>query len=327
MRGNPHVPGDEVQPGFLSVLSPPDPTIHVPEANPNSSGRRTALANWIASPANPLTARVIVNRVWQHHFGRGIVRSPNNFGFQGSAPTHPELLDWLAADFVSHGWQIKRLHKLIMMSDAYRMSCDANPQALAKDPDNDLFWRFDMRRLDAEEIRDSILTVNGTLNNEMFGPSVFPVIPKEVLAGQSLPGRGWDVSIPAERTRRSIYVHVKRSLPMIASFDAADTDFTCPVRFATTQPTQALGLLNSDFINTQAKLYAEYLTAQAGPDERAQVRLGLWRVLQREPSQSEIDRGLQLVHRLRDKHHLSAPDALRFYCVVLLNLNEFVYLD
>jgi mono/diheme cytochrome c family protein len=330
MRGSPHAPGDPVEPGFPSVLAPPNPEIHEPVTNPNSSGRRLALANWIASPDNKLTARVMVNRIWQHHFGRGIVRSPSNFGFLGTPPTHPELLDWLASEFVRGGWKLKPLHRLIMLSSAYRMSSQAEPHALAKDPENDLCWRFDMRRLDAEEIRDSILAVNGSLDlNTMYGPSIYPTIPKEVLAGQSRPGYGWDTSPPEAQARRSIYVHIKRSLalPILASFDAADTDFTCPVRFATTQPTQALGLLNSAFINQQAGVFAEFLRHNAGADVTAQVRLGLQRTLQREPTALEIARGVRFYARMQQRYGVGPQEALRLTCVIFLNLNEFVYLD
>lgn len=329
LRGSPQAPADEVQPGFPSVLGVPDPAIAEPAAGAQSSGRRLVLANWIASPQNPLTARVMANRLWQHHFGRGIVRSPNNFGFQGTPPTHPELLDWLAGEFVRGGWKMKALHKLIMLSSAYRMSSQGSAAALAKDPENDLMWRFDMRRLDAEEIRDSILAINGTLNLQGGGPSVYPTIPKEVLAGQSVPGRGWGKSTPEEMARRSVYIHVKRSLavPLLASFDAADTDFTCPVRFATTQPTQALSMVNSAFTNEQAQILADHLKRQAGPDLSAQVRLGLWRVLQRAPSDKEVARGVNLIRALQKENNFSRDEALRSYCVVLLNLNEFIYLD
>src|SRR5262249_9048782 len=150
-----------------------------------TSGRRRVLADWIASPENPLTARVMANRVWQYHFGRGIVRSASNFGLHGDRPTHPELLDWLAAEFVPRGWRLKALHRLILTSNAYRMSSHGDAAKLAADPANDLFWRFDMRRLAAEEIRDSILAVSGSLNLKMFGPGVYVDIPAEVLAGQS----------------------------------------------------------------------------------------------------------------------------------------------
>ena len=206
-----------------------------------------ALADWITSSQNPLTPRVIANRLWQHHFGRGIVRSPNNFGTQGDKPTHPELLDWLASELVEGGWRLKAVHKLILMSNAYQMSSQASQAGLDKDPANDSFWRFDMRRLTCEELRDSVLAVSGDLNLKMYGPGVYPKIPREVMAGQSVPGSGWGRSSPEEQARRSIYVHVKRSLllPILESYDLAETDRSTPARFSTTQPTQALAMLNS----------------------------------------------------------------------------------
>jgi len=329
VRGNASVPSEEVQPAFLSVLSPPRPQIETPRSG-ESTGRRLALARWIASPENPLTARVIVNRIWHYHFGRGLVRSTSDFGFMGQAPTHPELLDWLASDLVAGGWRLKRVHKQIMLSSTYQMSSQPNPTALEKDPTNDLFWRFDMRRLSAEEIRDSLLLVNGSLNRDkMFGPSIYVKIPEEVLAGQSRPGDGWGESTPEDRVRRSLYIHVKRSLvvPLVASFDGPDTDSSCPVRFVTTQPTQALGMLNSDFLNEQAEILADYLRQHSGHGAAEQVELALWRSLQRPPAPHEIDRGVQLLATLRDKHGLSPHAALKQFCVTVLNLNEFLYLD
>lgn len=330
IRGNAHSPSSEVMPGFPSVLSPPEPAINPPPDGVQSSGRRRALAEWIASEQNPLTARVMVNRVWHYHFGRGLVRSTSDFGFQGNRPTHPELLDWLASDFVAGGWRLKRLHKLIMLSNTYQMSSQGNEKSFAADPINDLLWRFDMRRLSAEEIRDSILAVNNSLNlDAMYGPSVYVKIPKEVLAGQSMPGAGWGKSSPTERARRSIYIHAKRSLavPMIASFDGPDSDFSCPVRFVSTQPTQALGMLNSTFMNEQADQFALYLRKQASDDSESRVKLALSRVFQREPTRVEIDRGLKLLAALKDEHGQSEASALKQFCVAMYNLNEFVYLD
>jgi hypothetical protein len=227
------------------------------------------------------------------------------------------------------GWQFKKLHRLILLSNTYRQAAMANARGLAKDPENDLFWRFDMRRLEAEEVRDSILAVNGSLNLKQGGPSIYPTIPAEVLAGQSRPGDGWGRSSPEEARRRSVYIYVKRSLitPMIASFDGPETDFTCPVRFATTQPTQALGMLNSAFINQQAQVFADYLTRQAGSDPTAQVRLALWRVQQREPTPKEIDRGVKFIASTQAKQKVTEGEALRLFCVIALNLNAFIYLD
>jgi hypothetical protein len=271
----------------------------------------------------------MANRIWQFHFGRGIVRTPSNFGFLGSPPTHPELLDWLAGELVRNGWRMKPIHRLILTSSAYQMSSQPDPTAFEKDPENDLFQRFDMRRLDAEEVRDSILTVNGTLNPKMFGPSIYPKMPAEVLASQSMPGAGWGVSTPEEQARRSIYIHIKRSLtlPMLASFDVPETDFTCPARNVTTQPTQALGMLNSAFLNEQASIFAEFVRKNAGPGPDAQVRFALRRAFQREPTAVEVARGVKLIESTEKTYGKSEAEALKTFCVVALNLNEFVYLD
>jgi len=329
IRGNPHVLGDKVQPGYPSVFKLPEPPI--PETKPGmkSTGRRSVLADWIASKENPMTARVMVNRLWQHHFGRGIVRTPNDFGLQGMRPSHPELLDWLATEFTARGWRLKALHRLILTSNTYRMSSRGNPQGLAADPTNDLFWRFDMRRLSAEEIRDSILAVTGCLNLKMFGPGIFPEIPKEVLAGQSVPGRGWVVSPIKEQNRRSIYVHVKRSLlyPLLESFDLAEPDRPTPVRFSSTQPTQALLMLNGEFLNKQAQIFADRLLREAGKDTAKQVRLALYLATGRPPSEAEIRRGVDLMEALQREDGGSAELARRYFCLMVLNLNEFVYLD
>jgi hypothetical protein len=329
IRGSAAAPGDEVQPGFPQVLGFAVPEIPAAAQNAASCGRRRVLADWIASSENPLTARVIANRIWQYHFGRGIVRTSSDFGLQGDRPTHPELLDWLASELIAGGWRMKRLHKLIMLSAAYQMSSQADERSLAADPQNHLFWRFDMRRLSAEEVRDSILAANGSLNRkQIYGESVFVKIPQAVLAGQSRPGDGWRLSSPAEQARRSIYIHVKRSLivPLLASFDLPETDFTCPVRFVSTQPTQALTMLNSEFVNEQAQVFAEHLKKQSA-DPRQQVTIALTRVLQREPLADEIDEGLALMQRLKDVRGASSDVALVQFCLVALNLNEFLYLD
>ena len=329
VRGNPNVKGDQVEPAFLEVLAAPPPPLPPPPAGAKTTGRRTALANWIASPSNQLTARVMANRLWQYHFGRGIVRSPNNFGLQGDRPTHPELLDWLASEFVAQGWRLKPMHRLIMTSNAYQMSSRGRTEALKLDPANDLFWRFDMRRLTAEEIRDSILAYSGTLNLKMSGPSVFVDIPKEVQAGQSQPGNGWGQSTAAEQARRSVYIKVKRSLitPLLESFDLAETDRSAPVRFNTVQPTQALGMMNGEFLNQQAALLAARLRREAGDDVRQQVRLGLNLVTARPPTEAEIKRGVGLIEAIRMENPAAPERALNYYCLMALNLNEMVYVD
>ena len=330
IRGNPRSPGARVEPGFPSVIDPASPGIPAPPDDAKSSGRRAVLADWIASPGNPLTARVMVNRIWQHHFGRGLVRSTSDFGFKGTPPTHPELLDWLAGEFVARGWSLKAMHRLMVTSTAYRMASTPDPKALAIDPENDRLWRFDLRRLEAEEVRDSILAVCGNLNLAVIGgPGIYPKIQREVLVGQSRPGSGWGRSTLEEQARRSIYIHVKRSLafPLLASFDAADVDASCPVRFATTQPTQALGLLNGEVINEQARVFAVDVSAKAGDDPAATVRLVLRRATQRDPSPREVERGVEFLARMRGRHGLDAQAALAKFCLLALNLNEFVYLD
>ncbi len=332
-RGSPQNQGDKVEPGFPSVLRPADttdPVIPQPGKDAKTSGRRTLLADWIADPKNTLTCRVMVNRIWQYNMGRGIVRSANNYGYAGTPPTHPELLDWLASEFVAGGMHIKRMQRLILTSNTFRMSAKGAAELVARDPENDWLGRFDLRRLTAEEMRDSVLAVCGNLNlAKADGPSVYPTIPGDVLAGQSMPGANWGKSTPREAASRSVYVHVKRSLavPVLAVFDAADPDAPCPVRFTTTQPTQALAMLNGEFAQSQAKLFANSVRQQAGDDSAAQVRLALKRVLQRSPSQTEVDRGLRFMNKLQEKDKLSAEEALRRFCLLALNLNEFVYLD
>jgi hypothetical protein len=328
-RGNPHVRGDKVEPAFLEVLGSAGPVASTPSPDARTTGRRTVLADWIASPENPLTARVMVNRVWQHHLGRGIVRSPSNFGLQGDRPTHPELLDWLAAELVESGWRLKHLHRLILTSNAYRMSSAPNDEAARADPTNDLFWRFDMRRLSAEELRDAVLAVSGDLSTRMHGPGVYPEIPTEVLAGQSVPGKGWGKSSPEEQARRSVYVHVKRSLllPILAGFDAAETDRSTPMRFSTTQPTQALTLLNSAFLNRQAARFADRLRRDGGDDPRSQVARAWDLATGRSPTEVEVDRALAFMADMRSRGGLSAEASLRVFSLLVLNLNEFVYLD
>jgi Protein of unknown function (DUF1553)/Protein of unknown function (DUF1549)/Planctomycete cytochrome C/PA14 domain len=329
MRGTPGNHGEQVTPGFPKIFESPAPEIStLPAAN--STGRRTALARWITSQENQLTARVFVNRVWQGHFGRGIVRSANNFGAIGTPPTHPELLDWLAADFMAHGWNVKRLHKMMMLSQTYQMSSAGNSVALQKDPANDLFWRVDMRRLSAEEVRDAMLAVSGKLNLAKYGPSVYPQIQAEVLAGQSVPGRGWGKSTPAEQARRSVYIHVKRSLitPLLASFDFPETDVSCEARFVTTQPGQSFAMLNGAFANEQAHEFATRLKAETNSKNENELFTKAYQLaLDRSPSEAELARARDLFQQLQTKHQLSPEQALDQFCLFMLNLNEFMYLD
>jgi hypothetical protein len=326
-RGNPHAPGAKVQPGFPEVLGFADPVIPSPSPGARSSGRRIVLARWIASPENPLTARVLANRIWQHHFGRGIVATPNDFGKFGTPPTHPELLDWLACELIEGGWRWKRMHRLILTSQTYRQSSKANEAGLERDPSNQWFWRFPMRRLSAEEVRDSFLMVSGQLNRKAGGPSVYPKIPAEVLAGQSRPGEGWPVSPPQEANRRSIYVGVKRSLqvPILAQHDQADTDSSCPVRYTTTVPTQALGLINGEFAQETAAAFAKRLRKEVPHDLAGQVRRAIRLTTGRVPEEAEVQADVAFIGELQQVS--PKADALQQYCLMILNTNEFVYLD
>ena len=335
-RGNAHAPAAVVNPAFPEVLGVPPPRIPEPAKNARTSGRRTVLANWIASKDNPLTARVIVNRIWQGHFGRGIVASSNDFGKFGTGATHPELLDWLVSEFVERGWKVKPLHKLILMSRTYQMSARADAEALRLDPGNLLFGRFNMRRLTAEEVRDSILSVSGQLDLKVGGPSVFPKISDEVLAGQSVPGNGWlkskgggyDPKDPTAGNRRSVYVHIKRSLqvPVLIQHDQADADGSCPVRYTTTVPTQALGMLNGEFTNGAAAAFAARLRKEA-PDLDGQVRRAIRLTAGRAPTDDEVRKDVAFIRELKDKARLSDAATLQQYCLLALNTNEFVYLD
>jgi hypothetical protein len=328
-RGMPASPGAKVEPAFPALFESPKPNIAAPKPSQKTTGRRTVLADWITSKENRLTARVLVNRVWQGHFGRGIVRSPNNFGGLGAPPTHPELLDWLSVNFMDGGWKLKRLHKLIMMSAAYQQSSQGNPEGLAKDPANNLFWRMDLRRLSAEEVRDSIYAVDGKLNLKQFGPSIYPEIQAEVLQGQSIPGNGWHVSSPEEQARRSIYVHVKRSLilPVLAGFDFPETDTSCEARFTTTQPGQSLALLNSKFISDQATALAERLKKEAGSNLEAQIKLAYRLTTSREATERDLARAKELIASYESKHGKNRDQALAKFCLFMFNLNEFIYVD
>ncbi len=335
-RGDPKRAGSVVQPGLPAVLVSRQP--ESPNPLPHSTGRRVWLANWITRPENPLTARVIVNRVWMHHFGKGLVSTPNDFGVMGARPSHPELLDWLAGWFMAQGWRLKPLHRLIVLSRAYQTSSalEANParseQKLA------LFGRWRQRRLEAEIVRDSILAVSGQLNPEHGGPSVFPPLPRAVLEGQSRPGDGWRSSPPRQAARRSIYVFCKRSLavPELELLDTPDTTSSCEQRPLSTTAPQALTFLNGAFVQEQAAHWAKRLSREAGEDPADQVRRAFTLALCRPPRPDELRPALDFLSRQRRQiesdarsRGQSAGDArqkaLAAFCAVLLNTNEFFY--
>jgi hypothetical protein len=283
--------GEEVEPGYLSILSPN----HEPRpAGASAPGRRAALARWIASPDNPLTARVLVNRLWQHHFGRGLVGTPSDFGMRGERPTHPELLDWLASEFMASGWSIKHMHRLILTAAAYQQASKPHqPDSAARNADNRLLSRFPLQRLDAEAIRDSLLAVSGRLDRRMGGQGT--------TAGP----------------RRSVYLFARRNLrdPFLATFDLPDSTLSCPKRERSTTAPQALTLVNAEEVMTAARALAEALKREPGEDAR--IDMAYRRVLGRRPTaeESETARGF-LAH-----------SPLSEFCRVLFNLSEFVYLD
>lgn len=332
IRGKAARPGPEVQPGLPTVLVDKQPNF--PPLGQHTSKRRLTLARWIASKDNPLTARVIVNRVWHYHFGEGLVRSPNDFGVMGQPPTHPELLDWLAAKFVEDGWSIKKLHQLIVTSNTYRMSKKSIPDYAAKDPENELLWRFPYKRLEIEAIRDSVLAVSGQLNSKMYGPSMFPPIPKDVLAANSDLDKIWHASDEREASRRTIYAFTKRALmvPMLEVLDFCDTTRSADKRLTTTVAPQALNLFNGDFINGQARHFAERLMKEVGLDPTRQMDRAYHLALGRPPTETE----LAALVRFMDRQAVQAkgatePEARRLAltqaCRVIFNLNEFVYGD
>jgi hypothetical protein len=316
-RGDPNKPREEVGPGLPRALvaREPDP----PKPTAKTSGRRLWLARWLASPDNPLTARVMVNRVWQWHFGRGLVPTANDFGTAGDRPTHPELLDWLAARLVADGWRLKPLHRLILLSSAYQTSAAAEGEALRVDPKGALLGRWRPRRLEAEAVRDSMLAVGGRLNPEQRGPSIYPTLARAVLEGQSRPGDGWGKSDERQQARRSVYIFVKRSLavPELDLLDAPDTTSSCEARPVSTTAPQALTFLNGAFANEQARHFAARLRREAGDDPAAQVRRAFELALCRPPRDEEVKASVAFLGRQR----------LEAFCLVVLNLNEFVYLD
>ncbi len=268
------------------------------DLSPTSSGQRRALADWIADPKHPTTARVMVNRIWQGHFGRGLVGTPNDFGSQGEAPTHPLLLDWLADEFVAKGWSVKELHRQILSSATYQQSSRTlSPQAKELDPANRLLWRQNMRRLDADALRDSMLAVCGLLNDERGGIGFYPELSLEALGSASKPGAGWGKSDEKQRNRRAIYAYVKRGLlvPFLTSFDSVDPSFSHGSRPSTTVSSQALTLLNGAFANRTAHSLARELLTQTESDLDPLVRSVYSRILQREPTALEIEIGVDFL--------------------------------
>ena len=334
-RGDAHAPGAEVRPAFPSVLGLPEPVPPARGADAQTTGLRTVLADWVASESNPLTARVIVNRIWQHHFGRGLVPTPDDLGKTGEAPTHRALLDFLARELVAGGWRLKRVHRLVMTSRAYRMSSRAKSEAaLAADGSNRWFWRQNARRLEAEAVRDSWLDISGSLNRRQGGPSVFPTLPPEVHTTQDSAGKGWQDSPAEEQDRRSVYLVVKRALkvPLLECLDFANSTSAVGQRPVTTVAPQALMLLNDPFARARSRAFAGRLLREAGPGDASRVERGFRLALQRGPTVRERDAALRLLRGQREEARgagEASPDAVAWesFCRALLNLNETVHID
>jgi hypothetical protein len=352
-RGDHEQPKQEVAPRELTVLAASMPA-DLP-ANDElllTSGRRLAYARWLTSGRHPLVARVMVNRVWLNHFGRGLVASPGDFGALGTNPTHPRLLDWLAGEFVASGWSVKHLHRLIMTSTAYRQSSRRHAAGDGVDTANSLYWRMPLRRLEAEALRDATLAVSGELNSKAFGPAV-PVMADRV--GQFVIGRenlnagrpGEVVPMRGEDLRRSIYIQVRRSRPLsvMAPFDLPRMEPNCTVRSVSTVAPQSLLLMNSQFILTRASAFARRVRREAEPDLPSQVALAWQLAFASRPSKQETAAAVAFIDEQAryfaansaapsdnkdsadDVSHSVAHEALASFCQALLGSNRFLYVD
>ena len=318
-RGNSDSKGSVMKPGVLSAAY--EGEWNFPEApeNATSSWRRRGFAEWVASPDNPLTARVMVNRIWGNHFGEGIARTPSNFGKTGEQPSHPELLDWLSTEFVNRNWSIKTMHRLMMNSAAYRMEATDTDDNRKIDPENRYFWRMPRRRLEAEGIRDQIMSVAGTLDLTMGGPGVYPFIDPALF--QSSSKRSWAGKPDNDPStwRRSIYVFSKRTipLPMLDSFDKPDSMTSCSRRNRSTIAPQALIMMNNAAISLNARHFAQRLQA-ASPNTDEQVKLAYQLSLSRPPTNAEVHQATEFIR--------GSPYGLNDFCQAMFNINEFVYI-
>ncbi len=311
IKGDPTRLGREVPRRFIEVLGG-----QALSSELKGSGRYQ-LADWVADPANPLTARVMANRLWQYHFGKGIIQTPSDFGRQGRPPTHPELLDWLARRFIDSGWSIKAMHRLILSTHAYRMSCDGDAGAL-EDPANDLLWKFRRRRLEAEAIRDSLLAVSGALDRRTGGPHPFPPMPS------------WDFTqhkpfiAVYENSQRSVYLMTQRIRrhPYFGTFDGAETNMSTALRITSTTPLQALWMLNDPFVHEQARAFAARIQKER-PEDASRIERAYALALGRAPTSEEAATSLDFVSSTRAQ--LDEKQAWESFARILFRLNEFVY--
>lgn len=312
-RGSVHAQGDEVPIAFPAFL---DPSGNKPERS------RLAFAKWLTNPEHPLTARVWANRLWQYAFGKGLVESANDFGTLGTGVSNQALLDWLAAELVRSGWSTKHMLRLMLNSSTYQLSSGGMNDV---DPENKLHWKYSSRRLTAEEIWDTYLILTNQLKLEIGGPPVRPKMPDAVLATSSRPNSAWPPSPGDTANRRAIYIHVKRSikLPLLANFDAPERDFSCPSRFATTVPTQALTMLNSERMNEFASLFSARLSGSLDDKIGQAFKLAT----NREINDGEMHELLRLAGDLRKEFQVPDDQLMPRLCLLILNLNETIYLD
>jgi hypothetical protein len=324
-RGDPALPGPRVSPGVPAVLTDGKTPFNAVPPFPGSTGRRLAFARWLVRPDNPLTARVMVNRMWARHFGTGIVKSLGNFGHTGAPPTHPELLDWLATEFVRPGWNIKAMHRLMVTSSTYRQSSTVTAALMKADPDNALLSRMPLRRLDAEMLFDSLLLASGRLDETRYGPPEPVEVRDDGLVTPIGTENGW---------RRSVYVAERRTETptLLDSFDLPPMSPNCLERNTSTVAIQALHLMNNAMVEKQAELFADRVRKEAGDEPGKQIERAYWIALGRAPSQEETAVGLESMRRLNSLEKVqSAEDgkrgALQSLCHVLVNSAAFLYID
>jgi hypothetical protein len=324
IRGAYDSPGEVVEAGFLSCITGNQEPAEIrldPFKRWPTRSRRMALAQWIASPENPLTARVMMNRLWFRHFGSGIVRTPSDFGKLGGGPSHPELLDWLAVRFVKEDWSLKAMHRLMVTSSVYRQSSQSSePKAAQIDPDNRLMGKFQRRRLEAEAVRDAVLAVSGRLNPEVHGLPIFPPLPDGIEERVKYGESKWATDNGPRSRKRSIYIYQQRTLtmPFMQSFDGLVCEDTMPIRQTSVTPLQALAMYNGDLVNTEAEYFAQRLREEAGDDPTKRVERAFDIVFGRPPVSSEIAELLP---------YADEDENLVGLCRILYNVNEFVYVD
>ena len=348
-RGEISQPKQEVTPAELAILTVASP-VEIAADDPalQTSGRRLAYARNLTSGKHPLLARVLVNRFWMHHFGKGIVATPGDFGYLGERPSHPELLDWLATRFVADGWELKRFHRLLLTSTAFQQQSVRRPEMDVADPDNRLLARMPVRRLEAEEIRDSMLACAGSLSDKMYGPAspvaadevgqIIVGLPDRDLAGGPL---NQGKSLREDEFRRSVYVQVRRSMPlgMLEPFDMATLSPNCDLRQSSTVAPQSLLMMNNSLVIREAEKFAERVRKMAGDDQSEQVTFAWLTAYSRRPTSAELASGIAFLNQQTEQIAATIPAdrvgkeppaahlALASLCQSLLCTNSFLYVD